>query len=387
MFQKNTGILLILGAAHSLNHSLFLVLPPLLEVVSRDLNASFQDLGLVTTITFLIYGVGALVGGPLSDYLTGVKLVQISIALSGISTFVFIISRDLLTFGAGMFLIALWSSFYHPTSNNLISKIFVTNTGGAMGVHGAAGSVGQMFTPSIAYLVGTMFSWRLAFVFFGVLSILTSLLVGSIRVEESKSAVERPRFLEILKVPNLWLLLLFNVLVGLYYRGIDLFFPTFLSATKGFSGQLAALSNSLVISFGVIGQLIGGRTADMYGSTRVLLVSSLGVLASLLLLLLLPLNVFGVVLFIIIYGMSYFGHQPAMTALVGVVSPKNLSGMAYGVMFFFAFGLGSVSTTIAGYLADAISLETAFWSMALFSLVALIVAMAIQRVVRLKRIR
>ncbi len=326
-------------------------------------------------------------GGPLSDYLTGVRLVQISIALSGISTFVFIISKDLLTFGAGMFLIALWSSFYHPTSNNLISKIFVTNTGGAMGVHGAAGSVGQMFTPSIAYLVGTMFSWRLAFVFFGVLSILTSLLVGSIRVEESKSMGGKPHFLEILRVPNLWLLLLFNVLVGLYYRGIELFFPTFLSLTKGFSGQLAAVSNSLVLSFGVVGQIIGGRTADAYGSTRVLLAASFGVLASLLFMLMLPLNIFGVVLFIVLYGVAYFGHQPAMTALVGVVSPKNLSGMAYGFMFFFAFGLGSISTTIAGYLADAISFEIAFWFMALISLVALIVAIAIQRKVHPKTIR
>jgi MFS family permease len=63
-----------------------------------------------------------------------------------------------------------------------------------------------------------------------------------------------------------------------------------------------------------------------------------------------------------------------MTALIGAVSPKNQVGMAYGIMFFFSFGLGSVSTTIAGYLADAFNLEVAFWSMTLISIVALIIA-------------
>jgi len=380
--RKNTGILLILGAAHSLNHSLFLVLPPLLENVSRDLNSSFQTMGIIVTVGFLIYGVGALVGGPLSDHLGGVKLARISIALSGVSTFVFILSRDLFTFGVGMFLMALWASFYHPTSNNLISKIFVTNTAGAMGIHGAAGSVGQMFTPTIAFLLGTLIGWRFAFVFFGVLSILTALVIGKIHIPVDVRMGEKAPLLEILKVPNLWILLLLNVLVGLFFRGIELFFPTFLSMNRGFSGQLAAVSNSLVLFFGVIGQLIGGRMADRYGSSRVLVASSMGVLASLLFLLLLPLNIIGVILFVIIYGLAYFSHQPAMTSLIGAVSPRNLTGMAYGLMFFLAFGLGSVSTSIAGYLADAFNLEIAFWFMALVSVMALIVSLIVQKTIK-----
>ena len=97
--DKNSGSLLILGAAHSLNHSLFLVLPPLLEVVSKDINSSFHNLGIVTTISYFLYGLGALIGGPLSDYVGRVKITRISIGLSGASTFLFIFSRDIYTFG------------------------------------------------------------------------------------------------------------------------------------------------------------------------------------------------------------------------------------------------------------------------------------------------
>jgi len=380
--KKDKGILLLLGVAHSLNHSLFLVLPPLLEIVSRDLNVSFQTLGIIVTISFLIYGVGALVGGPLSDYLGGVKLARISIGLSGASTFVFILSKDFHTFGAGMFLMALWASFYHPTSNNLISKIFVTNTAEAMGIHGAAGSTGQMFTPTIAYLLGALIDWRFAFTLFGVLSILTALVLGKFPASKDTTIREKVSLLEIFKVPSLWILVFYNMIGGLLFRGVELFFPTFLSVNRGFSGQLAALSYSLIIFFGVTGQLLGGRAADRYGSSKVIIVSSLAVVTSILFLLLLPLNIIGVIIFIIFYGLAFFSHQPAMNALIGIVSPKKLAGMAYGVMFFFAFGLGSVSTTIAGYLADAFNLEVAFWSMALFSIMAFIVSLAIPRALK-----
>jgi predicted MFS family arabinose efflux permease len=276
-----------------------------------------------------------------------------------------------------MFLMALWASFYHPIANSLISKIFVENTAGAMGIHGAVGSMGQIFTPTIAYLLGTLIGWRLAFVFFGLLTMATALAMRGTQVSEDTKAEEAAPLLGILRVPNLWILLLFNVIVGLFFRGIELFFPTFLRVNRGFSGQLAAISNSLILLFGVLGQLLGGRMADAYGSAKVILISSLGVLGSLIMLLMLPLNITGVILFITLYGSFYFSHQPAMTSLVSVVSPKNLTGMAYGVMFFFSFGLGSFSTTIVGYLADAFNLEIAFWVMTLLSTIALIVSLII----------
>jgi len=124
-----------------------------------------------------------------------------------------------------------------------------------------------------------------------------------------------------------------------------------------------------------VGQLVGGRGSDRYGSTRMLVGSSLGMVASLVLLLLLPTSVWGVWLFVALYGVAMFSHQPSMTALVGQVSPLNFMGLAYGVMFFSTFGVGSISTTITGYLADAYSLTVAFWMNALVALGLLVVSL------------
>jgi sugar phosphate permease len=379
--RRSTGTLLLLGAAHSLNHSLFLVLPPLLGEISSDLGASFKDMGVVMTVSFLLYGLGALVGGPLSDRIGEVRIASVSIALAGASTVVFLLPKQIYVFSAGMFLIAAWASFYHPTSNNLIAKAFPENTAGAMGIHGAAASLGQMFTPTVAYVLGTRVDWRLSFVFFGALSVVVGLLLTRVRTSEEVRVYERVPLTRILVVPNIWIIILFNVVIGLYNKGIELFFPAFLTVMRGFPGQAAAMANSAFLFFGMVGQLAAGWAADKYSSVRVVIIASAGMVAGMLLLLLFPIRNVGVILFIVFFGLSYFGHQPAMTALLGSVSPPGLMGTAYGVMFFFAFGLGSVSTTIVGFIADAFDLEMGFWILTLFSVLTLAIALIIPRVI------
>jgi len=69
--KRGDGALLILGLAHSLNHSLFLVLPPLLDDISRDLGASFQTIVAVSTVAFFLYGLGALMARSFDSFLAG----------------------------------------------------------------------------------------------------------------------------------------------------------------------------------------------------------------------------------------------------------------------------------------------------------------------------
>ncbi len=359
--KKDTLDLLLLGVAHSLNHSLFLVLPPLLDNITTDLGASFGTMGLIGTLTFLTYGSGALIGGPLSDRLGSLKVARISIALGGVMTVLFLFADSVFVFGAGMFLMALWASFYHPTANGLIAKAFTENTGGAMGTHNAAGNLGQVLTPTVAYYLGVTFNWRLSFVFFGALSVATAAFLSRIEVDEGEVSGESQSYLEFIKTPGLWMILLYNVFVGFLFRSVDLFFPSFLSAEKGYTGGLAAVANSGILLLGVAGQLLGGMGSDRLGQTKTLLIASAGMALSLVLLMVLPTGTLGVALFILLYGVSMFGHQPTVTSMVSRLSPRHMMGLAYGVMFFSAFGVGSLSTTVTGYLADKYSLTAAFW--------------------------
>jgi uncharacterized membrane protein YqjE len=55
-----------------------------------------------------------------------------------------------------------------------------------------------------------------------------------------------------------------------------------------------------------------------------------------------------------------------------------MMGLAYGVMFFSAFGIGSLSTTVIGWVADNYSLTAAFWANGATSLILLVVALVIR---------
>ena len=378
--SKETGKLLLLGVAHSLNHSLFLVLPPLLGNITQSLGVSFETLGLVATMTFFTYGTGALIGGPLSDAIGSVKVVRLSIGLAGLSSLLFIICREVYTFAAAMFLMALWASFYHPTANKLIAQTFPDNPGNAMGIHNAAGNAGQILTPTVAFFLGVFIDWRFSFIFFGVLSIAVAFFMDRISLEED-SVKERRKLalLEFFRVPNFWQILLFNALVGFVFRGVEVYFPTYLRLDRGYTGGIAAVGGSLILLFGVAGQLIGGKGSDKYGPTRILVMSVGGTLLSLLMLLLLPDNPAIVVGFTVLYGLMIFAHQPSMTSLVSRVTPRHLMGLSYGVMFIFSFGLGSVAAAVLGWLTDAYGIGLAFWANAIVAAVLLVVTLLIQR--------
>jgi len=373
----------ILGAAHSLNHSLFLVLPPLLGNIATSLNVSYQTLGLVATVTFLIYGTGALAGGPLSDMIGSVKVARISVGLAGLSGLLFLICTEVYVFSAAMFLMALWASFYHPTANKLIAQAFPKAPGNAMGIHNAAGNAGQVLTPTVAFLLGVAFDWRLSFVFFGVLSIATALVMNMIVIaEDAPTGMKKLEIREFLKIPNLWMLLLFNAFVGFIFRGVEVYFPTYLRLGEGYTGEFAAIGSSLILFFGIAGQLIGGRGSDKLGPTKIVLGSVAFVFVSLLLLLIFPTSYVSVVAFAFIYGVAVFAHQPSMTNLISRVTPRSLMGLSFGVMFFFSFGVGSIAAAVLGWLTDGYGVVYAFWANAVVSAALLLLTLLIYKTFR-----
>jgi MFS family permease len=385
--KKETVDLIFLGAAHSLNHSLFLVLPPLLEWITTDLNTSFSTMGIITTITFMIYGTGALIGGPLSDRMGSLKVARLSTGLGGLMTVIFLVANDIYVFAVGMFLMALWASFYHPTANSLIAKVFTENTGTAMGTHNAAGNIGQVLTPTVAFLLGVTINWRFSFMFFGLFSIITAYLLDRIKVIEDFQEKISVSYWEFVNVPGLWIIFIYNVMIGYLFRSIEMFFPSFLSIERTYPGELAAIANSMILFFGTLGQILGGKGSDKLGSTRILIAMTFGVMISLGFLLILPTSRIGVILFIILYGISMFGHQPTVTKIVSKITPRSMIGLAYGFMFFSAFGIGSLSTTVTGYLADSFNITTAFWLNLGIAFTLLLVSIAIYKKLERKPVK
>ena len=427
---KKNNYLALLGAAHSLNHSLFAITPPLLTIIMTSLSVSKSEIGFVSMAASLIYGVGALVGGPLGDRIGEAKTITLFLAFSGLSTFIMLgagATGAIHVFALALILMAAWASLYHPTANSLISKAFKGRVSEAMGLHGVGGTIGVVLTPTIAWFIGATFGWPWAFITFGVFCILLALffVTGHARLRLAafflcfltfslfyyellqyrlsttiilvwllaiclilflwlekgtnfthtrQNRNKSGRIIDALKIRELWILLIFNVAIGLFMKGVELFFPTYLKENRMIDPMWASIAYTMVLAAGVPAQWVGGKAADKAGSKKVLIATSAGVCASLVSLLLFPVYIVGIALFIVLYGVSFYAHQPALNSLTGFLSPQNQRGAVYGIFFFTSFGIGSLSQFIAGYVADLYGLDAAFYILTAFALAALLLS-------------
>lgn len=378
MEKPKNGLLILLGFAHSLNHSIFLVIPLYLTQIAKEFTTTIETIGFVVAVSGFIYGLGSLLSGTLVDKIGAIKTLILSMIFAALSTFVFLIAHDVAGFTVSLVLMGAGASLYHPTANTVIAEAFEGKMAEAMGLHGTGGNFGYMFAPIIIVAIGDLLGWRYPLIFFGMVTLTLSLVIvkmfswvdGADRIESENT----DGFLNTLLIPGLGILLVYNFFVGMYFKGIDFIFPQFLEDSRGYTSVLKAIVVFLLLGFGVLGQWLSGKASDKVGSKKVLVASSIGITSSLILLLEVPHPVISVALFVLIYGITFYGHQPALNSLTGLITPNSKRGMVYGIFFFLSFGLGSISAAIAGYFAVNYSMETAISVLLLFSVVALVLS-------------
>ena len=375
--SKNNRQLALLGMAHSLNHSLFVIAPPLLGLIMVNFGVSKSEIGLITTIASFIYGTGALIGGPLGDRIGEGKTITLCLAFSGLSSLIMIAAGAtgiVHVYALALSLMAVWASLYHPAANALISKTFKGKVSESMGMHGVGGTLSVVLTPTIAWFIGATYGWQWAFAAFGILCIILATFFPRNSTRQEKKSKKDGITVDALKIRDLWMLLVFNVAIGLFMKGIELFFPIYLKENRGIDPMWASIAYTLLLASGVPGQWIGGVSAGRFGSKKVLMATSAGVCLSLISLLFLPIHMVGVSLFIVVYGIAFYAHQPALNSLTGFLAPQGQRGLVFGVFFFTSFGIGSVSQVITGYVGDFYGLDTAFSVLTVFALCALLLS-------------
>jgi MFS family permease len=346
-----------------------------------DLGVTDSVIGAVAMGASMLYGIGALAGGPLGDKIGEAKTITIFLIASGLSTLIMFAAgttKTIYMYALALVLMAVWASFYHPTANSLISKTFAGNVSESMGLHGVGGTLGVVLTPTAAWFIGSTFGWPWAFVTFGILCILLALFfIKTFRKTENKSE-HSGTIIDAFKLRELWTLLILNIAIGLFMKGIELWFPTYLLKNRLINPLWASIAYTILLAFGVPGQWIGGKASHRIGPKKVLIAATAGVCISLMSLLLFPVYIVGIALFIFLYGVFFNSHQPALTALTGFLSPQNQRGAVYGIFFFTSFGLGSLSQFMVGYIADHYGgLDTAFYMLTVFALVALLLSFKI----------
>ncbi|MEM2088735.1 MAG: MFS transporter [Thermoproteota archaeon] len=365
--------LVYMGWTHSLNHGLLTAITPLIPVIILE-EYSYTMIGILLSLYLFLYSFGSLFSALLLRLMEDRKILFLSIMLQGASTlFLFLPGLT----GLSLFLISSGAaaSLYHPVANVFIFNRFREKVNVAMGIHGTGGNFAQFIFPLLSFFLAANFGWRTALLTIGLVICLSSIpYLATCRTEKRMMETEGffKGFIKVVSHRQLWHLMFFSLIFGLYYRGVEVFLPAYLNSEKGFSEEASSITLSILLLAGAFGQYFGGLIGDRLNEATVLLSASIVGLASLILLqtasgyMLLTLAT-------VLLGLAFYSHQPAANSLLGKKSLEGLRDYSYGFWFFISFLSSSPSTLMVSIIGQ----QFGFANSILFSTVIALIPLAL----------
>ncbi len=388
-------LLILLWIAFFLHQGDRQIYNSVIPLIKTSLQLNDVQLGLVSSIFTLVYGLMVPLAGFAGDLLPRKWIVVFSLLvfsvgtlLSGLSSgLVMLILFRSITTGGG-------EAFFYPSATSLLAQFHERTRAMALGILQTALYVGITVSGLIAGYLGERYGWRTAFLTFGGAGILWAVVV-TWRLQNTPPAsasgaisAERIPLWEVLKYivrrPSVWLLsLAFGAMVYVNV-GYLTWTPAYLHERYSLSLAQAGFYSMVFHHLcAFVGVLAGGRLSDHWARKR----PSIRMEANFVGLLLgapfiywlgqsstaassyVALALFG--LFRGIYDSNLFA------SLFDVVEPR-LRASATGLMLAFAFVVGSSAPTILGWMKPRVGLATGLSSLAwcyLFGAVCIFVAM------------
>jgi MFS family permease len=362
---RERNILIVTSASHFLTHMYMLVFPSLALTLRTAFDLPLEQVLTISFWMYLLYGVGALPAGILTD-LTHPRrmLIVCTLGMGGCS-----LAAAQATTADGLRLalagLGLCAAIHHPAGMALISR-GIRRRGWALGFNGAWGNLGVVSAPFLAGVLSATLGWRETYLLLAVpglaAGILAWVLPVSGEVEETGLAPSAQRTRH-RRIGYFALLCLAMMLGGIAYRGQTLVLPAYFQERIGFlealveklhwlpavgTGTVAATAlTSLAYLSGAWGQLVGGRLADRYDLRRLYLLFH--TLSLPLLFLLGRLANVSLLVCAVGYAFLAFGMQPVENALVAALTPSRLRSTGYGLKFILTFGVGALAVHLVGH--------------------------------------
>ncbi|NOZ74900.1 MAG: MFS transporter [FCB group bacterium] len=371
-------VLWITGSSHFSVHAFMIILPNIMLVLKNEFGTGLDTLGLVAMLGSFMFGLGAIPTGWLETRLGSRNLLLMYYGGSILASIGIALSSTMVGFTAGLMILGLSASIYHPAGLTLISKS-VRNLPGGMAAHGIAGSLGLATGPLIASFITDSFGWRGAYLvmagFNAGLAVLTLIVVDR---DVRNHHIQRESSPKNTNRRALFLYYSVAVLMGLAYAGFTTFLPAHFAQQS--SGWLTGFSDTLrggtlmtlVLTAGILGQILGGYLGNHFPRRKLVFW-----IVALNIPLLLALGfTSGIILLSVglILGVVHFNFQPVGNSLIADLTQDTDRGLGYGVSFFLNFGVGALAAGLSGVIAESFGVSWVFPAMAVILLPGLFLA-------------
>lgn len=372
-----------------MTHLYMLVFPALLTPLREELHMSLGEALELAFLSYLLYGLGALPAGIITDRWSARWMLVICLTLTGTGAVLAGLSATPAMLVVALALIGIGASIYHPTGMALISRTFTARRGWALGVNGVFGNVGLASAPFLTGLLASLFSWRAAYLVTGAIGLLGAIWVAAQHMgERSDVHSKTPEPTQPSVIRYFLVLCIAMTLGGLAYRASSVVMPTYFEAKATFlvpfaerllgSGAKTAAATtltSIVYMVGIVGQMIGGRIADRRDLRLSYAAFHLGTLPALIAMAwLVELPLFFATMLYVLFSL---GMQPIENSLVAKLTPPQWRSTAYGLKFILTFGVGSAAVMVVGGIEQRAGLAAVFGAVAVLEVGIVLAALAL----------
>lgn len=394
MDAKERGILMITCFGHLMSHFNMLVFPALLLPLTKFLNMEMSAVLGLSFWGYLLFGISTLPWGMATDRLGPMRLMFLFYLGSGLCGLCAAFWMDSPT---GLMLslagIGLFSGIYHPAGLGWISKD-IRRVSIAMGYNGMSGNIGMAAAPLLTGFLTWLWGPCAAFIALGILNLSGALVLLFFPKSQYHASSKVSAEDENTMISAFVILLVAMMLGGIAYSGSTVIIPAYfelksqeifqwLSAIsfQSLSRNLVATAvTSFIYIVGILGQYVGGVTAERFDLRKSYLVFHVITIPAVFLMgkaADVPL-----VMLTLIYFFFLLGMQPVENTLVARLTPKKFHHAAYGVKFVLTFGVGSLAVKMVSGVQSAFGIDAVFTALAMVSLMLVATVLILIRVTK-----
>jgi MFS family permease len=360
--RQDASVMGLVGLAHASSHFSHLLLPVMFPVFMQEFGWSFSELGLMTTVFFVVSGVGQASAGFVVDRWGARPILWASVAMFVLACLVASSATGYSSMLLAAVLAGLGNCAFHPVDFTILNqRVSTPRLGYAFSVHGLTGNLGWAAAPVFLTGISALASWRLAYMgaalmYAGILALLLlrkDLLLTSPRPKVHPGHGEESD-LAFLRLPVVWWCFAFFLLSTMTLAVVQNFSVPILKALQNVSLEIASMTLTAYMLCGAVGMFVGGFVAAQYPRWSDRVVASCMTAAAACMALCAS-GVFGATGTLVVLAATGFAvgvGGPSRDLMIKKATPKGATGRVYG-MVYSGLDVGfAISPLIFGVFMD-----------------------------------